>query len=113
MRYFLHYPGRKLSLIVHETRRRERAIDNRLFSGHNLHEYLRIWGQFPQCFIHVKRMENDKKRKLELDDVVEHQMKTYKTSLEQNNSIYSDTAEAIEKMIDLNILHCTHVGKTE
>lgn len=58
-------------------------------------------------------MENDKKRKLELDDVVEHQMKTYKTSLEQNNSIYSDTAEAIEKMIDLNILHCTHVGKTE
>lgn len=58
-------------------------------------------------------IENDKKGKLELNDVVEHQMKTYNTSLKQNNSIYSDTAEAIEKMIDLNILHCTNAGKTE
>lgn len=57
--------------------------------------------------------ENDEKRKLELRDVVEHQMETYNISSEHKNSVYSDTVEAIERMIDMNILSCINMGKAE
>ena len=51
-------------------------------------------------------LKDNNGEKLEIKDIVKHQMEVYSVTADQKENIYFDTVEVIEKMINMNILVC-------